>query len=64
VFQALRIAVNDELNNLRKFLPQAFEALGPVALECSYFHSVRTASSRMNFVTVYNLIKQNIFFKF
>lgn len=29
VFQALRIAVNDEINNLRSALPQAFEVLGP-----------------------------------
>jgi len=28
-FQALRIAVNDELNNLKKVLPQVIEVLGP-----------------------------------
>ena len=29
VFQALRIAVNDEINNLKHALPQAFQVLSP-----------------------------------
>jgi len=40
-FQALRIAVNDELNNLRKFLPQALEILNPDGrLVIISFHSL------------------------
>jgi len=40
VFQALRIAVNDELGNLRKLLPQALETLAPEGvLSIISFHS-------------------------
>ena len=40
-FQALRIEVNDELNNLRKFLPQAISALNPKGrLAVISFHSL------------------------
>lgn len=40
VFQALRIAVNDELGNLRQFLPLAVEALSPGGrLAIISFHS-------------------------
>ncbi len=40
VFQALRIAVNDELNSLRVFLPQAFETLSSGGrLSVITFHS-------------------------
>ena len=41
VFQALRIAVNDELNNLKKALPQAIEILEPKGrISVISFHSL------------------------
>jgi len=40
-FQALRIAVNDEMNNLKKALPQAIEVLAPKArIVIISFHSL------------------------
>ncbi len=49
-FQALRIAVNDELGNLREFLPQALELLKPGGrLVVMSFHSLEDRIVRRQF---------------
>lgn len=52
-FQALRIAVNDELNNLKKVLPQAVEVLTPGGrLAVITFHSLEDRIVKQYFKSV------------
>ncbi|MBI2195838.1 MAG: 16S rRNA (cytosine(1402)-N(4))-methyltransferase RsmH [Candidatus Levybacteria bacterium] len=51
VFQALRIAVNDELNNLREALPSALEILGPKGrIVVVSFHSLEDRIVKWKFI--------------
>ncbi len=55
-FQALRIAVNDELNNLRKVLPQAIEILAPGGrIVIISFHSLEDRIVKNFFKEVKNI---------
>jgi len=58
VFQALRIAVNDELNSLKQFLPQALEILAPGGrIAVITFHSGEDRIVKNDFRDAVNLGK-------
>jgi 16S rRNA (cytosine1402-N4)-methyltransferase len=63
VFQALRIAVNDEINNLRSALPQAFEVLRRPASTRGAFR--REAGGRLAVISFHSLEDREVkrFFK-
>jgi len=61
-FQALRIAVNDELNNIEKVLPQALEVLEPGGRICVIsFHSLEDRIVKNFFKN--NILKINLLTK-